>query len=92
MKAEKLYCGCVVCDAGTIFCNKCKIKRRESCEFEQAVYKFKQDQVSSLLDQCTKRQKDLFYRIHGHLHEIRDNSLKTAYYQCKRTLILNKEK
>jgi len=59
-------------------------------EFDVKVLEFKRGLVEELLDQCTKDQKEFFNRLYGGIDKLKEDSMSTAYDQCKRTLEKNK--
>lgn len=58
----------------------------KTIEYDIKVTGFKRELVRELLDKCTEDQKDFFNRLYGSIADIKEEDMRQAYCQCKRTL------
>lgn len=61
-------------------------------EFDGKVTEFMRGLVGEQLDQCTGEQITLFNRMYKSIDEIAVDKMRRAYYQCRKTVLENKEK
>ncbi len=58
-------------------------------EFDLKVKEFKREMVRENLNNCTEKQIDLFNRMYGSIEAIKEDKMRHAYNQCRRTLEKN---
>ena len=58
-------------------------------EFDLKVKEFKRELVRENLNNCTEKQIDLFNRMYGSIEVIKEDKMRHAYNQCRRTRNLN---
>ena len=61
----------------------------EKCEFNEKVRDFKRELVADLLKRCTEKQREFFNKMYGSIETIKENKMRHAYYQCRRTVEKN---
>ena len=59
-------------------------------EFDLKGKEFKREMVRESLNNCTEKQIDLFNRMYGSIEAIKEDEMRHAYNQCRRTLEKNK--
>ena len=59
-------------------------------EFDLKVKEFKRELVRENLNKCTEKQIDLFNRMYGSIWVIKEDEIRHAYNQCRRTVEKNK--
>ncbi len=59
-------------------------------EFDLKVKEFKRELVRENLNNCTEKQIDLFNRMYGSIWVIKEDEIRHAYNQCRRTVEKNK--
>lgn len=59
-------------------------------EFDARVKEFKRELIRKALSGCTEKQTDLFNRMYGSIGAIKEEKMRHAYNQCRRTQEKNK--
>lgn len=61
-------------------------------EFDSKGKEFKRELIRKALSGCTEKQIDLFNRMYGSIEVIKEDKMRHAYNQCRRTQETNAKK